>query len=146
MANPTTLHKVGEASTLVDMLASAARSSSSTSNSLPGADSFSGAEFTLLVTAASGTSPTLNVYIQTLLPDGATWADICAFQQVTTGTGVWTWPFIPGMPTAPITKTDAALTVNTANTCLLGSTLRVKYVIGGTSPSYTFQVAARLYV
>lgn len=74
----------------------------------------------LNVTAASGTSPTLNVKLQTTDDAGATWYDVPggAFTQATT------------------TGTQAlALTA-------FGDTVRASSTIGGTSPSFTYAVKA----
>lgn len=77
----------------------------------------------LNVEAVSGTTPTLDVKIQHTADDPAgptpTWADLDTFTQVTTSTGS---EFI----TLPAT-------VNRA--------VRVVWTIGGTTPSYTFNVA-----
>lgn len=67
------------------------------------------------VTAVSGTSPTLDVKVQTKGPDGK-WYDIASFAQKT-GTG-----------------NEAKAITN------YGEILKVVYTIGGTTPSFTFSV------
>lgn len=71
----------------------------------------------LNVTAASGTLPTLDVVIEDSVDDGATWNTIGTFaQKTTTGREVIniTTPF--------------------------GDLIRVRWTLGGTSPSFTFAV------
>jgi len=71
----------------------------------------------LSVTAASGTSPTLDVVIQDS-PDGLLWYDKESFTQATT------------------TTSEAKRLTN------FGKFVRVKYTIGGTTPAFTFEVKA----
>ncbi len=76
---------------------------------------------TLNCTAASGTTPTLNVKLQTSDDGGTTWYDLpsAAFTQLTAaGTGI--------------------LQLNVP----FGDTLKVVWTIGGTTPSFTFAVKA----
>ena len=72
--------------------------------------------FFLNVTAVSGTSPTLNVYIDIQDPISGSWVQQDAFPQVT----------------AP---TSLALAESVRST-----KYRVRWVVGGTSPSFTFSV------
>ena len=146
MGNSITVTKAAD-SVRVDLAPSAARIISGTSPSsagLVGVEAFTSADVALLVTAATGTSPTLDVYIQKLLPDGATWVDLIHFTQATGA--VVRWVSVVGTAmSADIAVQDAALTVATVRAALLGSVWRVKYVIGGTNPSFTFQVGAEFY-
>lgn len=71
----------------------------------------------LNVTDVSGTSPTLDVVIQDS-PDGTTWYDKESFTQATAATS------------------EAKRLTN------FGKFVRVKYTIGGTTPSFTFEVKA----
>lgn len=77
---------------------------------------------TLDVTAASGTSPTLAVKIQTSDDGGTTWYDIpnASFTQATA-------------------VTKQAIQINT-----YGNLIRAAYTVGGTTPSFTFTVNAIL--
>lgn len=106
------------------------------------------------VTVASGTSPTLNVYIQQAIRqqgtavsvgsdvDGALfWDDYAAFTQVTT-TGKRFWRIVGG-GNEESAASDAALTAGTCRDGPLGSIFRCKYVIGGTNPSLNFSVVAQ---
>lgn len=73
----------------------------------------------LRVTAASGTTPTLNVIIQDSL-DGTNWNTIGTFAQATAAT-------------------REVINIQTP----FGPFLRAQYTIGGTTPSFTFEVIAR---
>lgn len=70
----------------------------------------------LNVTAASGTTPTLNVVIEDTL-DGTNWYPVATFTQAT---GVGT----------------QVQRVNTA----FGTQLRARWTVGGTTPNFTFDV------
>jgi hypothetical protein len=135
MANPTTLITNATSSSSV-LFSTGAKTASFTGSPIPGVDTFSAATFQLNVTAVTGTSPTMNVYIQKLLPDQATWTDLVSFAQVT---GAIDKVFeVVGQGNSTYTATDATLTAGTSQTAILGSTHRVKVVIGGTNPSFTF--------
>lgn len=95
---------------------SAARTASG-NVTVPGAASADSLRAQLSVTAAAGTSPTLNVIIEDSLDGGATWNVIGTFAQRTAvGREVIniTIPFTEAM--------------------------RVSWTIGGTAPSFTFEV------
>lgn len=73
---------------------------------------------TLVISAASGTTPTLDLTLQTSADGGTSWQTVAAFaQQTGTTAGVWK-VFGP-----------------------MGSTCRWSWVIGGTTPSFTFAVS-----
>ena len=71
----------------------------------------------LTVTAASGTTPTLDVRLETSLDGGTTWSTVGAFAQITT-TGTRNKVFGP-----------------------VGDSCRWAWTIAGTTPSFTFSVA-----
>lgn len=73
----------------------------------------------LRTTAASGTTPTLDVVIEDTL-DGTTWNTVGTFTQVTTG--------------------SARQVINV--TAPFSDTIRVRWTVGGTTPSFTFDVIA----
>lgn len=76
------------------------------------------AAFYIDVTAASGTSPTLDVVVETFDPAAVSnWQTLATFAQKTAAA-----------------KERVAVTAN------LGSRVRVKWTIGGTTPSFTFSV------
>lgn len=71
------------------------------------------------VTARSGTNPTLNVVIQHSIDGGANWHDLITLAEQT-NTGV----------------------VTGSTSAIYGDQLRAKATIGGTTPSFTFEVRA----
>lgn len=81
-----------------------------------------GAALYLNVTAASGTTPTLTVTVEDS-PDGQTWYTLATFTQAT---GV---------------TSEAKRVLDP-----FGRYLRVSYTVGGTAPSFTFDVQAELRV
>jgi hypothetical protein len=83
------------------------------------ASTANGAAAYLQVTAASGTTPTLDVKVQHS-SDGTTYADLLTFTQVTAANAY-----------------ERVATTGTVNRYL-----RVEFTIGGTSPDFTFHVAA----
>lgn len=108
-----------------------------TAATLPGIDRFTSAEIELNVTAASGT---LDLYIQKQLPDGA-WTDLIHFTQATTiSKQICT---IISQTSAPYAPTDATLAAGTVKTDHIGNTWRAKWVITGTS--FTFTVLGNFY-
>lgn len=102
-------------------------------------DFFSSAEITVAVATCSGT---LNVYVQKLLADNATYDDVAAFAQWTTGTftttGTYTLSFVNGGNTLNQQK-DGALTANSVLTVHFGSYWRIKYDLGSAATA-TFAV------
>jgi hypothetical protein len=98
------------------VVASAARTTSSDSGALPGYGPATSLRAQLNVTAASGTTPTLDVVIEDTL-DGSTWNTIGTFTQATT-------------------TTRQVINVTTP----FSDTLRVRWTVGGTTPSFTFAV------
>lgn len=76
--------------------------------------------FVLDVTAQSGTTPTLDVDIQAYDPLSGKWSVIASFTQVGAATG-----------TERITVTD-----------IPEQEVRAAWTLGGTTPDYTFSVAA----
>jgi len=75
----------------------------------------------LNVTAASGTTPTLTAYIEDTVDGGANWNQVAAFTAATA----------PGVQTINVTTP-------------FSDTLRVRWTVGGTTPSFTFTIAAYL--
>jgi hypothetical protein len=129
--------------------------SSSTGSELNIAEPFTSCILTLDVSAASGTSPTINVRIQEVLtkpaaadvvlgvPSGTKiYDDFAAFAQAT-GTGTQVMRIVGGGNTVN-TLSSAALAASTIRNGPIGSIWRVQYTIAGTSPSFTFTVTARL--
>jgi hypothetical protein len=129
-------------------------------------DGFIGAIICIQCTAASGTSPTLNVFVQDqIFPASATdialnkgsgtviFDDFYAATQITaaatkvlrfTSTNMSATSNAASITTADYAISDAALTAGSLRPGPLGNIWRVKYTIGGTSPSFTFNVTAKL--
>lgn len=122
------------------LVSSAARTSSDVTENWP-CDFFSSEEISLVCTSCSGT---LNLYLQKLLPDDSSYADIASWSQITTAgaittSGNITLSFVNG-GNSLTTQTDAGLTANTVNTVHFGSRQRLKWVIAGTGATVTFGV------
>lgn len=127
---------------------------------------YMGAIICLQVTAASGTTPTLNVFVQDKLFVAASGDAVLAkgtgtalyddFYAATQATGavVKVVRFMAtnmtgtanaaSITTCDYTKVDAALTAGSIRPGPVGNIWRVKYTIGGTNPSFTFNVTAKL--
>lgn len=98
----------------------------------------------LNVTAVSGTSPTLGVYFQQSLDGGITFVDVARFAQITAAT---TNPHYISLAVGATNAVSGAIGDGTIPASSLGTSLvsnvwRVKWVIGGTTPSFTFSVDA----
>lgn len=87
------------------------------------------------ITLVSGTSPTMNIRIQKLLPDSTTWQDIASLAQVT-GTAKKVLHMVSGgnLQEAQQSESLAAATVNSVP---FGAWWRISYVTGGTNPTFT---------
>lgn len=108
----------------VELAASAARTATGTGEMFCG---FSGKEkFAFLVdcTAASGTTPTLDVDIQHSIDGGTNWFDLVSFTQLTAA--------------GDEMKVEAEVDAATAE--IVGDCLRAIWTIAGTTPSFTFKV------
>jgi hypothetical protein len=106
--------------------ASAARTATGTGTAVCGFARYEKFIFELVVSAASGTTPTLDVVVQHSIDGGTTWHTLVAFTQKTT--------------TGNELKTEAEVEAGTAEA--YGDCFRVSYTIGGTTPSFTFKVTA----
>lgn len=142
----------------VNLLASAARTTSGNLEVLDTTTSPAGnpqsyglsryARCTILlqVTAASGTTPTLNVYVQKDIgtPGNRIYTDFIAFTQVTTSPTSLKAEVNANLRDVTGTSPfpDAGLATGTANNGPWGDYWRIKWVIAGTTPSFTFRVDA----
>lgn len=115
MASRGDLRAVG---ILEDLVESAARTANGDSGALINFSSVTQIRAQLDVTAASGTSPTLDVVVEDTL-DGTNWNAVATFTQ-RTGTG------------------REVIDITT----LFADRLRIRWTVGGTSPSFTFSVRA----
>lgn len=119
-------------------IASAARTTSSVSDT-KGIDRYT--SLLLLVDVTVISAGTFDLYLQTLLSDGATWADIAAITQVSAA-GKQLIGFVSGGNTI-LAVTDGTMTANTVKSVPLGRSIRVKYTIGG-GGTVTFSVGVIL--
>lgn len=103
-----------------EVLLSGVQTASVTGAAKPGYAGTSGLIFQLVVTAASGTTPTLDVVIEDTI-DGVNWFNIATFAQVT-----------------------GAATQVQRYSGVKGPQVRARATIGGTTPSFTFSVTAFL--
>ena len=103
----------------------------------------------LNVTAPSGTSPTLDVYLQSSPDGGTTWDDYALFNRVTVAgktvlqLSTFTTPGAAnhGVCDAGTCQLSGpALSAGTTRGGLWGPQVRVKSVLGGTTPSFTYSV------
>jgi len=123
---------------------------------------------TLAINTVSGTSPTLDVKVQNKLGQAlfgtdstagfltgtAIYDDFIAFTQTTTSSTTriircCNGPLTPTanatvVTTADYATLDGALTAGTMRIGPIGGQWRVKFVVGGTSPSFAFSVVAQL--
>lgn len=117
---------------------------------------YTSAILTVNVLTVSGTSPTLNVYIQNKMNvadandtagsdiGGTTvkYDDLISFTQMTTSTTAFVARIVGGGNSIGANK-DASLTAASAQSGPIGGKWRVKYVAGGTSPSFAFSVSSQ---
>jgi hypothetical protein len=94
--------------------------------------SYREATFFLNVSAASGTGPQLNVFIDASDDGGTTWYQLCQLGPANIS-AAQSSP-IPGTYTAPLGKGSA--------NGLVPEFVRVRWTISGTTPSFTFGVRA----
>lgn len=102
---------------------------------IPGMERYTSALFMLSGGTVTGSTPTLDVYIQTLMPDGATWCDILAFTQKTASTFTEKAWFVMGASEVAAITTST-LTQTTAAKIGLGNHIRVNCKLTGTTPSF----------
>lgn len=122
-ASNNPIASITRATTIVLNQASAAQTASGNSANLS-VGNLSELAIGVNVTAVSGTSPTLNLYLDVIGADGVTYEGIWASAQVTA----------VGQVTASV---GAGLATNQA----FGSVVVFRWVVGGTTPSFTFSAS-----
>jgi len=128
---------------------------SGNSNNLPIPGGWKAAILHLNVTAASGTTPTLNVYVQDALtpasatdvfgaaPSGTTvFDDFASFTQVSAA-GDWVMRIDQQGTSAGAVIASASLAAGTAKVGPIGLLWRVQWVIAATTPSFTWSLTAQ---
>ena len=126
----------------IAVLANVARTTSSDSGTITGYGSYRSCLFETWVTAASGTNPTLDVYLDTITNGSTGWTNVGHYTQFTT-TGrrtISVTAFNPSLATDFDATSDAAAGV--VRQIDFGSSIRIRWVIGGTTPSFNFAVNA----
>lgn len=132
----------------VPLVSSAARTSSGNSGNLKNTATnipiFNAAAIILDVTAQSGTSPTLDVSIETSVDGGTTWYTAFMYAQITTSTPQIRLDIrdtgIGFTEVGAVTTITSSVTTAINQNTVLTADNRVRWQIGGTSPSYTFAV------
>lgn len=110
------------------ILASAARTTSSQTAALPGFGAADKLLLQLVITAVSGTTPTLDVVIEDTL-DGTNWRNVATFPQ-------------KNSTTFAATNVQQVLPA-----AVFADRLRVRWTIGGTAtPTFTFSVVCASWV
>ena len=125
-----------------------ASSTSATFEPFPatGNDEYHAAVFALDVSAVTGTLPTLDVWVQLMMPND-TWSDLVAFARMS-GAGTRIATIIPlGPPEiSEAALSNKGLSLGSVRTFPLANNMRVVWDIGGTAgQSFTFAVKADLY-
>lgn len=127
------------------IVASASRLTSSNSGAVQLTDfDFDSLTFKLNVTVASGSAPTLDVYIQTSDDGGSTWKDSARFAQVAAATTNPHYASVPASVGAGVVHGaigDATISASTVGVPLLDRIVRAKWVIAAAS-AFTFQIDA----
>jgi len=110
---------------------SGARSTSSNSGTVSAVPGSKGVHLVLDITAASGTTPTLDVKVQRYDGASSKWVDLpsAAFAQKTS-TGTSDLTIYPGI----------AETANVSVSDVIGDEILIVWTIGGTTPSFTFSI------
>jgi hypothetical protein len=109
----------------------------------------------LKVTAITGTTPTLDIFLQGSPDTGATYCDYARFAQVTSTAS--TQKQLLSLTPFSIVGPGAGPAAAAANTCLdgtmtpagsfqagFGDRLRVKAIVAGTTPSVTFTITCQM--
>lgn len=139
----------------ITLLTTATRTTTGTGNEIVNIENFTACRVRLRVGSTSGTSPTLNMYVQHGIrttvgaADGdpvergtIEWDDFISFTQVTTNSTRYAQIVAGGNAEAALSA--KALTAGTVRNGPLGSVWRVAWTSGGTNPSMNFDVIAEL--
>ena len=138
---PTTTPRGASIGGPVAIAPSAARTAAFTSTAVE----IGGARSLLIqldITAVSGTTPTLDVKVQTSV-DGTNFCDVAAFTQSTVAARKLIRIAAGVTPQAEVACTDATLAAGTIHQGPLGRSIRIKHALpGGTTPSFTYSLTA----
>lgn len=120
-----------------EVVVTAATTSSTTSFQIPQND-FDMVLLKLTCQALTGTTPTLDVYVQTTPDGGTTFRDSVHFTQIVASGATEYWASVPNSDFFSGAVGDATIAANAQGLPLISRLVRVKYVIGGTTPSAEF--------
>lgn len=134
--------------TAVALVASTTQTASGNSGDLRdkpnGFKSCSAASLILDVTAQSGTTPTLDVLVDTSVDNGTTWYLAFGWAQVGANTGTWRLDIrdngIGFAEVGAVSTISSGVTSPVTQNCVMTQDIRVRWVIAGGTPSYTFAV------
>lgn len=131
------------------LAASAARIANGNSGQIALRISPRAANFFLLVPAASGTSPTLDVFITTSFDGGVTNGNIVSFTRVTSGSTnhICPWSLLPNnnaQGSDILWGFGGSATSKISNGPINPAYMSCYWNIGGTTPSFTFSILAAL--
>ena len=116
-------------------------STNGTSSAVTGLGVFKEADVLVDVTSVSGTSPTLDLYIDGRLAGGTAWVNVARLTQITTANQI-----AVHLSKAQGTNTEVSVTSDAGAGTLRrigwGDAMRVRRVIGGTGPSISATVYA----
>ncbi len=121
----------------IQTLTVTATTSSSTSFIAPNNDYFSLVGKLSVTTLSGGTSPTLDVYVQTTDDGGTTWFDVAHFTQATGATANPLWHILPNSQAGSAgvgAVGDKTISANAAGVPILSRNIKISYVYAG-SPS-----------
>ena len=105
-----------------------------------------GGKFYFDVTAASGTSPTLDFSIETTIDDGTTWIVCWRSAQITSAADYEIQTFWGPNSTSDTDYHTGRVALATTGGVIslptpISDKIRITYTIGGTNPSFTFSVS-----
>ena len=127
------------------LVASSQRSSSSNSGAIVINDfDLSNLLLELAVTQASGTSPTLDVYFQESLDGGTNFLDVAHFAQFNASSATSHYVKLSAGSSDAVVGSvgDATINASALGLSLVSNVWRVKWVVAGTGPAFTFAVNA----
>lgn len=143
MAHTETISAGSPSSENQTIFTSSTLTSSDSGAKIVGVGRYTTALFMATAATVTGTSPTFDIYIQTLLPDNTTWQDIAHFTQITGTANRIVW-FVTGASSEAAVQT-AALAAGTIKAIGLGGAIRARVVVGGTNPSGVIAVYASFW-
>lgn len=128
----------------VTLLAAGARTTTGSSGEIK-VGRFTSLLVMLTVNTVTGTSPTLDVYLQMKCPDDTTWHDMAHFAQVTSSNNKQLASLATSGNSIRAVQTAALGAGTIRSDTVLGSTWRIHWVIGGTNPNFNFGLICNAY-